>query len=252
MTAHRAILSQRAGIGLALVVGLTASIASADLTNEVLTVEASVGGQSGVFQVTTDDGMFDQFGNFFWSYDGDIDIISDGGNVIATLSNPSVTIIADPVINVNFSVQAGNSDTVFTIHSGLLSFPQIDGAIGAASAGVTVTDVNGDGATISPDGSNMYFAHYNGSYPAGTLFAALLPDALSAGAFQTNSTSDEFPGGGGFANIADPVVSMSAAWTFTVSAFDIASGTSTFVIVPAPAGLAALGIAGMCVSRRRR
>jgi hypothetical protein len=252
MTAQRAILNVRAGIGMAFGVGLLASVASADLTNEVFTIHAYVDGQSGMFQVTQDDGTFDEFGNFYWSQQGEIDILSDGGNVLATLSNASVTILADPVINLNFNVLAGNTDTVFSIHSGLLSFPEISDAIGTASAGVTVTDVNGNGASIAPDGSSMYVSHYNGEFPAGTLFAELLPDTLTAGAFQTSHASDEYPDGGGFVDIGDPVVSMSAAWRFTVSAFDMASGTSTFTVIPAPAGLAVLGIAGLAAARRRR
>lgn len=251
MAAQCGILGLRAGIGMC-VVGLAASLASADLTPEVFTLHASVDGQSGSFEVMSDDGTFDQFGNFYWTLDHDVDIISDGGNVIATLTNASVTVLADPVINLNFAVQAASSDTTFTITSGLLTFPEIDGAVGAASAGVTVTDINGNGATLSPDGSSMYHSHYNGDWPAGTLFADLLGSSVSAGAFQTGSDDEDFPGGGGFTNVGDDIVSMSAAWTFTLSALDLASGSSTFVIVPAPAGLAVLGVAGLAAARRRR
>lgn len=250
MAAQRAIPSLRAGIGL--VVGLAASVASADLTPEVFTLHATVNGQTGSFQVMSDDGVFDQHGNFHWALEDDVEIFSDGGQVIATLTNASVTVLADPVINLNFAVQAASSDTTFTITSGLLSFPEIDGAIGAASAGVTVTDVDGNGATLSPDGSSMYHAHYNGDWPAGTVFADLLGGSVTAGAFQTGADDEEFPGGGGFTNVGDDIVSMSSAWTFTLSAMDLASGSSTFVIVPAPASLAALGIAGLAAARRRR
>lgn len=251
MAAHCAIPSLRAGIGLC-VVGLAASVASADLTPDVFTLHATVNGQTGSFEVTSDDGVFDRFGNFHWALEDDVNILSDGGEIIATLTNASVTVLADPVINLNFAVQAASSDTTFTITSGLLSFPEIDGAIGAASAGVTVTDIDGNGASISPFGSSMYHAHYNGDWPAGTLFADLLGSAVSAGAFQTGSGDEDYPGGGGFVGVGDDIVSMSAAWTFTLSAMDLASGSSTFVIIPAPAGVAVLGIAGLVAARRRR
>ncbi|HZW09425.1 MAG TPA: hypothetical protein VFF69_05930 [Phycisphaerales bacterium] len=246
-------MSVRALIGVsALAVGLSAAVASADLTDEIFTLQAAVGDASGTFVVSQDDGWFDNDGNFFWRMNEDVQITSDDGRVLATLSRASVNIFADPVINMNFNVQAANQNTVFTVSSGLLSFPTINGAVGAASAGVTVTDVNGDGATLAPDGSEIYRAHYNGQIPGGTLFTTLLESPVSAGAFQSASATDEYPGGGNFVAIGDPVTSMSARWSFTVSAFDMASGSSTFIVVPAPAGAAVLGLAGLAIARRRR
>lgn len=234
------------------VVGLAASVASADLTPEVFRISASANGMDGSFTVYQDDGYFDDNGNFFWWLDETVEITGDNGELLATLSRASVTVFADPVINMNFNVQASNQNTIFSVESGLLSFPEIQGAMGAASAGVTVTDVNGNGATLSPDGPSMYLAHYNGEIPNGTLFTPLLTNPLSAGAFQSNATSEEYPGGGNYAAIGDPVVSMSAAWTFTLTALDLASGTSTFVIILSPAGAVLLGLAGLAASRRRR
>lgn len=237
---------------IALVAGLCASVASADLTPEVFTITASVGGQQGSFVVMTEDGTFDGEGNFYWTLDGSADILADNGDVLATLAHASVTIFHDPIINMNFNVQAANQNTIFQVGSGLLSFPTINSAVGIASSAVTLTDVNGNGATLSPDGPSIYTSRYNGDFPGGTLFANLLGNGLSAGAFQSAHASDEFPGGGNYASINDPVVSMSTAWTFTLSAFDQASGTSTFAVVPAPASAALLGLAGLVVSRRRR
>ncbi|MBK7404985.1 MAG: hypothetical protein IPJ41_10210 [Phycisphaerales bacterium] len=237
---------------LALVTGLVASVASADLTPDVFTIKATVGGQQGSFVVTTDDGTFDGDGNFYWALNGSVNIESDNGDVLATLSHASVTILHDPVINMNFNVQATNQNTIFQVGSGLLSFPTIGNPQGIASAAVTVTDVNGNGASLSPDGSSLYTSRYNGDFPAGTLFANLLGSSLSSGAFQSAHASDEFPGGGNYANIGTPISSMSAAWTFSLSALDLASGTSTFAVVPAPASAALLGLAGLAARRRRR
>lgn len=39
----------------------------------------------------------------------------------------------------------------------------------------------------------MYASQYNGNFPNGTPFADLLNNAVSAGAFQTGSASDEYP-----------------------------------------------------------
>lgn len=226
--------------------------ALADLSTNVFTIEARVGNQVGTFIATQDQGYWDWSGNFYWTLDGDVDITDGGGNVLATLTGASVTVLHDPVVALNFNVQAANQNTVFTVGSGLLSFSQLSNPVGAASAGVTVTDVNGNGATLSPDGTTMYTSRYNGDFPGGTTFADLLGSSLSAGAFQSNSTSEEFPGGGNFVNVGSPVSSMSAGWTFSLSAFDLATGTSTFVVVPTPAGLALLGCAGLVATRRRR
>lgn len=247
-------LGVRAVLGVwGLAASLTCSVASADLSLEVFSIEAMVGNQSGIFEVTQDDGWFDDDGNFFWRLDdGAVDITADNGDVLATLTFASVNILADPVINMNFNVQASNQNTTFTVHSGLLSFDTINNAVGAASAGVTITDVNGDGAVIAPDGSEMYLAHYNGEIPAGTQFTTLLESSVAAGPFQSNAAADEFPGGGNFVAIGDPVSSMSAQWSFTVTAFDLASGSSTFVVVPTPAGVSLLAVSGLALCRRRR
>ncbi len=237
---------------IALVAGLGVSVAHADLSTDVFTLNATVDGQSGSFVALIDDGYFDDQGNFYWTLEAAVDIYSDNGLMLATLSNASLIVIADPIISMNFNVQASNQNTIFSVTSGLLSFPEISSPIGRASAGVTVTDLNGDGATLSPDGGYMYASQYNGDYPNGTPFADLLSSPVTAGAFQSGSGSDEYPGGGNFANIGEPIVSMSAAWTFTLSAFDVASGTSTFVVVPTPAGFGLLGMAGLVVLRRRR
>ena len=45
---------------------------------------------------------------------------------------------------------------------------------------------------------------------------------------------------------------MSPQFSFTLSALDLASGTSTYEIVPAPGALALLGMGLVGVRRRRR
>ena len=236
----------------AMVVGVGVSAAHADLSTDVFTLNATVGGEQGSYIASVDDGYFDDEGNFYWTLEAAVEIYSDNGLMLATLSQASLIVIADPIISMNFNVQASNQNTIFSVTSGLLSFPEISNPIGRASAGVTVTDLNGDGATLAPDGGSMYASRYNGDYPNGTPFADLLNNPVMASAFDTGSDDAEYPGGGNFVSIGEPIQSMSAAWTFTLSAFDVASGTSTFVVLPTPAGLGLLGVAGLAVLRRRR
>ncbi len=226
--------------------------AYADISYEVFTLVASVGGESGSFVATSDMGTWDDKGNFYWNLDNPIDIKSQSGSVLATLGTASVTFIADPVIHLNFNVQANNQNTSFSVGSGLLSFPTLFNAEGAASAGVSITDVNGNGVTFTPDAAGAHLSHYNGEVPGGTQFASLLNSSFSAGAFSSDTMSDEFPGGGGFANIGGGVFDMSSRWAFTLTAFDLASGTSVYTIIPAPASLALLGLSGLAAIRRRR
>ncbi|HRQ71425.1 MAG TPA: PEP-CTERM sorting domain-containing protein [Phycisphaerales bacterium] len=227
-------------------------VANADISYEVFTLVATVGGESGSFVATTDMGTWDDQGNFYWNLDNPIDIKTKDGSVLATLGTASVTFIADPVIHLNFNVQANNQNTAFSVGSGLLSFPTISNAVGAASAAVSITDVNGNGVTFTPDAAGAHLSHYNGEVPGGTQFASLLNSGFSAGAFATDTASDEFPGGGGFAPIGVGVFDMSARWSFTLTAFDLASGTSVYTIVPAPGSLALLGLGGLAAIRRRR
>src|SRR5262249_41627604 len=142
-----------------------------------------------------------------------------------------------------------------TIASGLLSFPTIPAAQGKASAGITATDLDGNGVIRTGgylNGTKSFLAQTNGfaGTESGTTFAQLVDNAAAASPFSTDIESEEF----GFVPIAGAVSDMSTAFKFTLSANDSAAGTSVFtVVIPEPAtGLMLLVTATATLPRRRR
>jgi hypothetical protein len=200
-------------------------------------------------------------GNWRWGSNDSVPLESWDGTVLATL-NPaggpgsSVEYVEDPIVNLNFSVAAGAATTTFMIGSGLLTFPQINGASGRASAAFSATDVNGSGVTLAGvagnSGANGYAAAINGlagPVPAGAnQFAEFIP-GVTAGPFGSAVNSDNVPPVG-YLPIGAPVDSISSFISFQLSAFDLASGTSTFEVIPEPASVLLLVIGAGLLRRR--
>lgn len=234
-------------------IGMLAATASADVSNVVFSVTATNSQGTATWQGTVVDGYFDDVaGTYDWAMSGPLDLVDPtNGNVIATLTEGSTHLVMDPQINLTFAVQAGNTDTSFTISSALLSFSTINSAVGKSSAAMSVTDLSGDGATLTGDSANglAYLTQYNGFVPGGTTFSEDI-NTISAGAFLSGNASSNVPPIG-TSPIGGSVSNMSAQIKFVLSANDIASGTTNFEITPEPATLALLG-AGFGLIRRRR
>ncbi len=231
------------------------STAKADISDIVLRIEASNSLGTAVFEGHLSDGTFYDGGEYIWELRSPTTLFSDSGQMIASIAGARVRCVDDPVVQLNFSVTAGSISTNFVITSPTLSFASISQAEGRASAGVTATDNDGDGAQVMLSGQpGLYTSRYNGAVPGGTLFADLLPNSVIAGAFDSNSANDSFPGGGAFSPIGSAVSDMSSRYRFSLSANDDASGTSTYEIrpVPAPGAIALLGLGGLLSGRRRR
>jgi hypothetical protein len=226
------------------------------LTDEVLTISAS--NDAGQGSVTITQAMGTWMGDIYtWSLASPMDILAPNDDVIATIQEGTTLFYnVDPVVSIGFNVAAGASTTAFNISSGLLSFAAISPAYGQTSAGYTITDVNGDTATLTPlfgGGTAAYRADYNGFIPTGTAFATMLP-SLTTGPGGTLSTNDEFPGpigSGNFTAIAGAVTDISNGFSFQLTPFDLASGTGRFEIIPEPTTLLLLGLGAMAIVRRR-
>jgi len=246
-----------AAVAIVAVSALVSTPAVADLTGPgILVIATDDAGNVSRFTaeaVQTPDG-------WAWATDEPIEMWAND-NLLATL-NPGgspgglgVTYVADPVVNLNFSVQAGGSTTSIVIASALLSFPTINSPVGAASAAFSLTDANGDGATLvgigDPAGAQGgYLAQYNGyaGSLSGTTFAEV-HQMMSAAAFDTTTATVDVPGAG-TTPIGVPVFDMSSVISFRLSANDLASGTTNFVITPEPSSVLLLAC-GLVLARRR-
>lgn len=238
------------------VVALAAS-AQAGITDPGLVISASNASGSGEFVVFLSNGTWSK-GGTEWSWtapSGGYDIFDPNTfNLIAHVSEMSCNMVADPQVSVNFNVSATASTTHFAITTGVLSFPSAinSGAMGRASAGVTITDGDGDGATLTGlFGGNGYRANYNGTIPSGSIFTHLLSGPLTAPADDTATYSAAYPAVG-YVPIGGVISSMQAKFDFDLSANDTVSGTSFYEIVPAPASLTLLWAGMIGFARRRR
>lgn len=163
----------------------------------------------------------------------------------------STFVIANYVVTNNTLVDQDFTITV-SVPVGAVSGPF--NLIGGSVTG-SITDLNGDGATLSsPVGGSLYEALADGN-----TVATLLDDpfTVSSGNYESAtvgpaSFGEPIPG----QLFAGPInASIAITLSFTLSAGDAAAFTSIFVIektIPTPAGLALLGLAGVIGSRRRR
>jgi len=252
----------------AIVIGLLGLVitpaALADLSDSLYYVEvcrADLGMCVGYYSVPTSQATWNG-SSWIWQLQQDQVITNPELGVLGTVKEGSFIEItptgsgsrALPAVNLGFAMQAGNAETTFTVRSALLSFPTISNAKGRAHTAITATDgVDGLGGTLtgmgSGSGGGAYLAQYNAFVPGGTTFSELVP-VIDIPALDGATLNDAFPTDGGWQNIPVPVSNISTQISFTISANDLASGTSLFEITPEPSALL-LGLVGLVGLRRR-
>jgi hypothetical protein len=228
---------------------LTAATASADISKVIYTIKAESSMGTASAEWLFEQGTWNPVTQtYFWNLTSPKELIDPNTNqVIATVQQANTFILNDPQVNVGFLVQAGNVNTTFEITSALLSFPTIPNADGKATAQMGITDLNGDGATLTGlyAGNSAYNALYNGTNVFSSLIGMIAASPGGSGnAFQNDPPVGFKPVG---ANVSD----MSARIKFSLTAFDTASGTSNFQIVPEPASFLVLAFGAMALFRRR-
>jgi hypothetical protein len=99
-------------------------------------------------------------------------ITDSSGNVLGTVKEVTLAIDTDPTVSLGFFVTANASTTTFTISSPVVSFAPMLNPQGSASAGVTLTDNDGDGA--SSTGLFSVDKAYEARYNTSSVFADLV------------------------------------------------------------------------------
>jgi len=168
------------------------------------------------------------------------------GNDDAAIESLVLKINSDPEVGVEFGLRAGGSATTFSILSDVVTFSALVNPTASASAGVTLTDRNSNGAAITGlFGGKVHQARYNSS----TVFADLVSDfSVGSGGTQTNSEAKPLSGS---ETITGTLTSIESEFNFILSARDSASGTSTFVVIPEPATIAILNLGGLLLRRKK-
>jgi uncharacterized protein (TIGR03382 family) len=199
----------------------------------------------------------DSSGTEWWQYVGN-ERLGDHTNPSHSpfVNGIQIGIREDPMVVANFNVAAGIVNTTFTVTSSLVSFPSITNGSAIASAALSVTDsaTFGDVGQVSitglQSGGNAFTSRFNGG---ALTFANLIQSgaqSIAAGGTHTfNGSSLSFPA---YDLVPGSVVDIQSEFSFTLSRFDRAAGTSTFEIIPAPGALTLLGLGGLLAARRRR
>lgn len=174
---------------------------------------------------------------------------STNGNTIGWIDSMVMTVDQDPALGLSFSCRSAGAVTTFTYNNYMTT--SLVSPKAKATASVTATDLNGDGATIAGlFGTNLV---YQASYNSGTLFSNL----VSGGSCLEYESYSPGPQSYGWIYGLPGVTRMDAKYSFTLSAYDSASGTSNFVMldpIPEPSSLLALasGLVPLGVLIRRR
>jgi len=248
-----ATISTRKTLVCAAVAGCMAAVSSsamADFSDPFIRVTATNASGTGSFLVALGDVTINPDGSAFFATA--LTTINDGPTTIATITQLNTLVRPQSgglpnLISLGFTFRAGSSDTTFTVESTLFGINPIIEEAGRTSAGVTITDQNGDGVSFSGNGadSRAFTTLYNGN-----TFANLI-DSFSDGPAGSETRNDSNPGGGVYTALPN-VDNMSARWDFTLSATDQVGVTSVWEVVPTPGAASLLALGGLVAARRRR
>ncbi len=179
-----------------------------------------------------------------------VTIYSASGAALAEVKQLKVGIDQDPDVWLYFSVRNANATpTSFTYTSNLVTFSPLVNPRAYATAGITLTDTDSNGATLTGlySGGKAYRALYDNTTSTIQTWAYLCGSGTAA----TDSTSvwsDRVPALG-WSSISGSVFNIQSQFSFSLSAYDEASGTSDFKVlaVPEPATMTLLGSSALAL-----
>jgi MYXO-CTERM domain-containing protein len=251
-------------MSIAAIAALAAGTASSQVSDPLITINASSSLGAGSVSFTSGDvGAIAQpnGGIVFLLFAVPLDIIDqNNNNIIGTITQLSVVNnadstdtpnVQDALTSIGFAAFAGAEDTTFNLTASFINTGSVLDAALRATAGMTVTDNNANGATLTGGGAGGSF--FNAAYNGGTTFADLVAGPFNAAPAGSNSGAQDFPAApGAFDSIANPLTDIQAQFNFTLSANDSASGTSGFFSIPTPASATLIALGGLAGLRRRR
>lgn len=251
-------MPERAKLTAALLVGLcSTAFAVAGLSDPGLYIEAT--NAQGTGSVSIPAAAFD-YDPFFSEYSylsfGAVEI-KDGLTTIGTILNIQVFIIDDPSwgpeIYMNFGVEAGESDTEFSIAPGIVStFIPDQYSEAKMSYGFILTESDGDGdpnarLTSTHPTAGIYRTWYNGV----EFYDSVREVAATGQGAQGQASADRPPSG--FEDIPATVTDFNVAYGFELSANDRFNTTSSYLFeIPEPTSLMLLSAGVVLLTARRR
>lgn len=164
-----------------------------------------------------------------------------------------VTVDTDPFVDASLTVfNASGLDQSFSLLMTLAVAPSIPAGAGmSGSVTGNVTDLFGDGATLSaPASGSVYKAFVDGTVTPTDVVASLHDDPF-AHTFTGGTTS--IPSAA-FSDPLSPAVTaeIGVEVAFTLTSLDQADITGVFNIVPGPASLGLMAVYGLVIRKRRR
>ena len=183
---------------------------------------------------------------------GPVDFVS-GSTLLGTVDAVSALYKADPFVALGVAVTAGPEGSTFTITSATVAFDSVTNPQAYADVSLTLTDNNGDGASLTGlyPGGNAYEANYTGS--SGPVTWTTLEGSFTADPAGENTIKDRDPVvAGSSLLISDTLYSIQSQYSFSLTPYDSASGTSHFEITPEPATLSLLALGALAILRRSR
>lgn len=248
--------------------------AAFSVSSEFLRVRAQVGASVGVYTVPVsavniEDLDFDGNNDYYWYeslvaipvYEG---LNQNSGNVVAQVARISASAQqfgfdtdSDSVVDLNywvlsmdFLVTGGAGTTQFDIWSPLATIGPAANAMASNSGTLFGQDTNNvdDNVTVQPMlvSGYGYQSSYNGASMFREYFNSTISSATNAGLAGNMSPPDSFEA------VGTTVTDFSFRYSFSVSQWDDAGGTSFYGVFPAPGSVALLGMSGLLLARRRR